>query len=66
MLQPGLMKVHRMFMDKNCLSSDVVSITLTYFLNPPYPSLKYAIQVFPIDAPQNRLQGFKNVSSSAI
>jgi hypothetical protein len=27
--QPGLMKVRRTFIDKNCLSSDVISITFT-------------------------------------
>jgi hypothetical protein len=49
------------FRDKNCLSSDVVSITFTYFLNPPYLSLKYSIQFVPIDTPQNRLQRFKKL-----
>jgi hypothetical protein len=29
--------------DEKYLSSDVVSIALTYFLSPPRPSLKYAI-----------------------
>jgi hypothetical protein len=48
-------------MDQNGLSSDVVSMTFTYFVNPPYPSLKYLIQFFPIDTPQNRLQGFKKL-----
>jgi hypothetical protein len=57
--QPDLMKVRRTFIDKNCLSSGVVSITFIYFLNPPYPSLKYPIQFFLIDIPENRLQGFK-------
>jgi hypothetical protein len=61
MPQPRLIKVHRTFTDKNCSSSDVVSITFVYFLNPPYLSLKYSIQFFLIDTPQNRLQGVKTL-----
>jgi hypothetical protein len=64
MRQPRLMKLNITNIDENCLSSDVVFITFTYFLNPPYPSLKYSIQFFPIDTPQNRLQWFKNCPSS--
>jgi hypothetical protein len=50
MLQPRLMKLNRMKIDENHLSSDVVSIALTHFLNALYTSLKYAIQFFLIDA----------------
>jgi hypothetical protein len=47
--------------DENYLSSDVVSIALAYFLNPPHPSLKCAIQFFLIDISQNLLQGLKKL-----
>jgi hypothetical protein len=63
--QPALIKVRRTVVDKNGLSSDVISITFTSFLNPRYLSLKYPIKFFLIDTLQNRLQGFKNWSSSA-
>jgi hypothetical protein len=43
MLQPGLMKMRRTFIDKTYLSSDVASIIFIYFLNSAHPSLKYAI-----------------------
>jgi hypothetical protein len=59
------MKVSRTFRDKNCLSSDAVSITFTYFQNPLHPSLKSPIQFFLIETPQDRPQGFKNWPSSA-
>jgi hypothetical protein len=55
MPQPGLIKMRRTFTDKTCLSSDIVSITFIYFLNSLFPSLKYLIQFFLIDTPQNRL-----------
>jgi hypothetical protein len=53
MPQPRLMKLNRINRDENYSSSDTVSITLTHFLNPPHPSLKYAIQFFLIDAPKS-------------
>jgi hypothetical protein len=56
MRQPGLMKMHRTFIDKTCLASDLVSIAYIYFLNSGRPSLKYGIQFFKIDTPQNLLQ----------
>jgi hypothetical protein len=59
MCQPRLIKAHRTFIDKDCLSSDLFAITFTYFLNPPYPSLKYAMQFVTIEAAQNRMQQFK-------
>jgi hypothetical protein len=59
MPQPGLMKMRKTFIHKNYLSSDVVSIAFTYFLTPPYPSLKYPIQFFSIEVAQHCLQGFK-------
>jgi hypothetical protein len=43
MLQPGLMKMRRTFIDKICLSSNGASITFTYFLNSANTSLKYVI-----------------------
>jgi hypothetical protein len=61
MRQPGLMKMHRTFIDKTCLSSDVVSIIFTCFLNSAHPSLKYGIQFFKINTPQNLLQAFKKL-----
>jgi hypothetical protein len=64
MPQPCLMKLNRTNGDENYLSSEVVSIALTCFLNPPHLSLKYAIQFFLIDPPQNILHIFKNWSSS--
>jgi hypothetical protein len=56
MAQPRVMKLNRTNIDENYLSPDVVSIALTYFLNPPHSRLKYAIQFFLIDTPQNLLQ----------
>jgi hypothetical protein len=53
------MKLNMTNMDKNYLLSDVVSIALTYFLNSLRPILKYAIQFFLIDTPQNVLQRLK-------
>jgi hypothetical protein len=44
------MKSNRINIDENYLSSDVVSMALTYFLNPQRPSLKY------FNALQNLLQ----------
>jgi hypothetical protein len=61
MSQPGLMKIHRTFIDKTCLSSDVASITFTYFLNSAHTSLKYAIQFLLIQNPQNPLQTLKKL-----
>jgi hypothetical protein len=61
MPQPGLMKMRRTFIDKTCLSSDVASITFTYFLSSLYPSLKYAIQFLSIQTPQNLLQALKEL-----
>jgi hypothetical protein len=63
--QRGLMKMRRTLIDKTCLSSDVVSITFTYFLNSLCPSLKYPIQFILIDTPQNACRDSKNWSSSA-
>jgi hypothetical protein len=65
MRQPRLMRTRRIFIYKNCLSSDVVSISFTYFLNSAHPSLKYGIQFLLIQTLQNLLQTFKNWSSSA-
>jgi hypothetical protein len=59
MPQPRLMKLSRNNIDGNCLSTDVASIALAYFLNPPHPSLKYVIQFFLINNPQNLLQALK-------
>jgi hypothetical protein len=39
----------------NYLSSDLLSITSTYFLNSAHPSLKYGTQFFLIHTPQNPL-----------
>jgi hypothetical protein len=61
MRQPGLMKMHITLKDKTCLSSDVVSITFIYFLNSAHSSLKYGIQFFMIDAPQNLLQALNKL-----
>jgi hypothetical protein len=61
MRQPGLMKMHRTFIGKTCLSSDVVSVAFTGFLNSAHPSLKYGIQFFKIDTPQNLLQALKKL-----
>jgi hypothetical protein len=36
-------------------------LALAYFLNPPYSSLKYAVQFFLIHTIQNLLQGFKKL-----
>jgi hypothetical protein len=35
---------------------------LAYFLNLPHPNLKYAIQFFLIDTPQNLLQALKKLA----
>jgi hypothetical protein len=60
--QPGLMKVRKMLIGENCLSSDGVPITFTYFLNPPYLSLKCPVQFVPIDNPQNCMHGLKTLA----
>jgi hypothetical protein len=65
MRQPHLMKLNMTKRDENYLSSYIVSIALTYFLNPPHPSLKYVIQFLLIDTPQNLLYALKKWSSSA-
>jgi hypothetical protein len=49
MSQPRLMKLNRINIDENYLSSGVVSIALSYFLNSAHRSLKYAIQFFLIN-----------------
>jgi hypothetical protein len=59
MRQPSLMKMHRTVMNKTCSRSEVVSIIFIYFLNSAHLSLKYGIQFFKIDTPQNLLQAFK-------
>jgi hypothetical protein len=61
MRRPRLMRMRKSILYKNCLSSDVVSIALTYFLNSPHPSLKYAIQFFVIETIQNPLQALKKL-----
>jgi hypothetical protein len=61
MPQPCLIKLNRINIDGNYLSSDIVSIAFAYFLNPPLSSLKYAIQFFLINTPQNLLQDSKMV-----
>jgi hypothetical protein len=65
MPQPGLMRMRKTSIDKNCLPSDVASITFAYFLNSAHRSLKYAIQFLLIQTPQNLLQRLKKWSSSA-
>jgi hypothetical protein len=60
MRQSRLMKLNITNIDQNDLLSDVLSITLVYFLNLLHPSLKYAIQFFLINTPQNLLQALKN------
>jgi hypothetical protein len=59
MHQPHLMKLNITKRDEIYLSSDIVSIALAYFLNPPHPSLKCAIQFFLIDTSQNLSQRVK-------
>jgi hypothetical protein len=59
MPQPGLMKMRRTCGNQTCLLSDVVSIAFTCFSSSFDPSVKYPIQFFLIDAPQNRFQRFK-------
>jgi hypothetical protein len=59
MHQPRLMKLNLTDTDENDLSSDVVSITLAYFLKSPYPSLKYGIQFLLIKTTQNLLRDSK-------
>jgi hypothetical protein len=61
MRQPGLMKMRRTFTDKTCLSSDVDSITFTYFWNSAHRRLKYAIQFLLIQTLQNPLQALKKL-----
>jgi hypothetical protein len=61
MRQPGLMKMHRTFIDTTCLLSDVVSNAFAHFLNSAHPSLKYGIQFFKIVTPQNLLQALKKL-----
>jgi hypothetical protein len=41
--QARLMTMHKTFISKTCLASDIVSMTFTYFLNSAHPSLKYDI-----------------------
>jgi hypothetical protein len=55
------MRLSRTNINGNCLSSDVVSIALAYFLNSPHPSLKYAIQFLLIQTPQNLSQALKKL-----
>jgi hypothetical protein len=61
MPQPRLMKLNRITIDGKYLSSDVVSIALTHFLNTLHPSLKHAIQFSLIDTPQSLLQALKKL-----
>jgi hypothetical protein len=44
-----------------CLSSDVASIVFTYFSNGAHLTLKYGIQFFKINIPQNLLQALKKL-----
>jgi hypothetical protein len=55
------MKTGKTFIPKNCLSSDGVSITFTYFLNLVHPSRKSGIQFFKMETPQNFLQELKKL-----
>jgi hypothetical protein len=50
------MKLNLTQIEENYLSSEVIDFALAYFLNPSYPSLKYATHFFLIDTPQNVLQ----------
>jgi hypothetical protein len=59
--QLRLMKLSRINIDGNCLSSDAASIAFTYFLNSAHPSLKYGIQFFVIETTQNRLEKLKKL-----
>jgi hypothetical protein len=61
MPKPCLTKLNRTNRDDNCFSSHVLSIALTDFLNPPHPSLEYAIQFFLIDTFENLLQALKKL-----
>jgi hypothetical protein len=61
MRQQLLIRMRRTFICKNCLSSDVVSIAFTYFLNSAHSSLKYGIEFLLIETPQNPLQAFKKL-----
>jgi hypothetical protein len=61
MPRPGLMKMHRTFTDKTCLSSDVASIAFANFLNSAHPSLKYTIQFLLIQSSQNPSQALKKL-----
>jgi hypothetical protein len=56
MRQRRLMKLDIINEGENNLLSGVVSISLVSVLNPPHPSLKYAIQFSLIDIPQNLLR----------
>jgi hypothetical protein len=47
---------HKPDIDENYFPFEVISISLAYRLNPPHPSLKYAIQFILIDIPQYLLQ----------
>jgi hypothetical protein len=53
MRQTRVMTMHKTYIYKTCLASDVVSITFTYFLNSAHPSLKYGIQSLLIQTTQN-------------
>jgi hypothetical protein len=57
MPQPHLMKLNKININENYLSSDVIFIALTHFLNYPHSGLKYAIQFCLINIPQHLLQG---------
>jgi hypothetical protein len=56
---PRLMKLSGTNIDGNCLSSEVVSIGLAYFLNWQHLSLNYVIQFLLIQTSQKLLQGLK-------
>jgi hypothetical protein len=55
------MKLNIINIDEKYLASDVVFIALAYFLNPLHLSLKYTIQFFLVNTPQNLLQAFKKL-----
>jgi hypothetical protein len=61
MRQLRLMKLNKIDIDESYLVSDVVSIALTYFLNSRHSSVKYAIQFFLSDIPQNLLHALKKL-----
>jgi hypothetical protein len=56
MRQVCFMKLGRTKTDGSCLSSDLASIVLAYFVISPHPSLKYAIRFLLIQTAQNLLQ----------